>query len=89
MSDEADQSLTTILEKTPISALQELATKYRLPPPRYENIKIEGVVHSPTFTFRVTVGELVIVSKFTNTIWAPCLNGSFDAVMKHHYFTVG
>ena len=64
MENEADQSLTAILEKTPISALQELCTKYKLIP-RYDNVQIEGLVHSPTFTFRVTVGELVSVFLFS------------------------
>ena len=60
MDDEADQSLTTILEKTPISALQELCTKYRLIP-RYDIVKIEGAVHSPQFTYTVTIGEQLVI----------------------------
>ena len=42
--------------KTPISFLQEYATKHAVTP-QYDLIANEGAVHEPTFIMRVTVGE--------------------------------
>ncbi|RUS69702.1 hypothetical protein EGW08_022538 [Elysia chlorotica] len=42
--------------KTPISYLQEYATKHAVTP-QYDLIANEGAVHEPTFIMRVTVGE--------------------------------
>lgn len=49
-------SMTVPPGKTPISFLQEYATKHAVTP-QYDLIANEGAVHEPTFIMRVTVGE--------------------------------
>ncbi|XP_059157087.1 RISC-loading complex subunit tarbp2-like [Physella acuta] len=47
--------------KTPISYLQEYATKHAITP-QYDLIANEGAVHEPTFIMRVTVGENAVAT---------------------------
>lgn len=51
--------------KTPISLLQEIATKCSCQPV-YENISTEGQVHEPLFIYKVTVGDISAVAKGSN-----------------------
>lgn len=51
--------------KTPISILQEVATKCSCQPV-YENISTEGQVHEPLFIYKVTVGDISAVGKGSN-----------------------
>lgn len=44
--------------KTPVSVLQELLAR-RGTVPKYELVQIEGMIHEPTFRYRVTVADLV------------------------------
>lgn len=48
--------------KTPISLLQEIATKCSCQPV-YENISTEGQVHEPLFIYKVTVGDISAIAK--------------------------
>lgn len=57
--------------KTPISLLQEIATKCSCQP-LYENISTEGHVHDPLFVYKVTVGGISAVA-----------NGSSKKAAKH------
>uniref|UniRef100_A0A0B7BDH8 DRBM domain-containing protein n=1 Tax=Arion vulgaris TaxID=1028688 RepID=A0A0B7BDH8_9EUPU len=47
--------------KTPISYLQEYATKHSITP-QYDLIANEGAVHEPTFIMRVTVGDNAVAT---------------------------
>ncbi|CAG2158792.1 unnamed protein product [Oppiella nova] len=47
------------MEKTPISRLQEICAHNGLSP-EYQLLSVEGVVHAPTFIYRVTVGEVSV-----------------------------
>nr|QOW64981.1 hypothetical protein [Lymnaea stagnalis] len=47
--------------KTPISYLQEYATKHAITP-QYDLIANEGAVHEPTFIMRVTVGDNAVAT---------------------------
>lgn len=60
--------------KTPVSVLQELLAR-RGTVPKYELVQIEGMIHEPTFRYRVTVADLVgktfqfsFSSKYQNNI---------------------
>jgi hypothetical protein len=58
---QGDTSIPDVsVSKTPVSLLQELCLRKGLIP-RYELIQIMGVVHDPTFKYKVTVGDLVAV----------------------------
>ena len=48
--------------KTPISLLQEIATKMAIQPV-YENISTEGQVHEPVFIYKLTMGDIAVVAK--------------------------
>ncbi|CAG5118351.1 unnamed protein product [Candidula unifasciata] len=47
--------------KTPISYLQEYATKHAITP-QYDLIANEGAVHEPTFIMRVTIGDKAVAT---------------------------
>ena len=47
--------------KTPISFLQEYATKNAVTP-QYDLIANEGAVHEPTFIMRVSVGDKAVAT---------------------------
>ncbi|PIO28015.1 hypothetical protein AB205_0017580, partial [Aquarana catesbeiana] len=49
---------TTNISKTPIQLLHEYGTKTNNPPV-YTLEKAEGQAHNPSFTFRVTIGEIL------------------------------
>lgn len=58
--------------KTPVSVLQELLAR-RGTVPKYELVQIEGMIHEPTFRYRVTVADLVgklmtVVLQFTTKV---------------------
>ena len=56
---QSDTSTSDVsISKTPVSLLQELCLRKGLIP-RYELIQIMGVVHDPTFKYKVTVGDQV------------------------------
>lgn len=58
---QSDTSISDVsISKTPVSLLQELCLRKGLIP-RYELIQIMGVVHDPTFKYKVNVGDLVAV----------------------------
>jgi len=50
------------VEKTPIMILQEICTKLNVHT-IYENISTEGQVHDPSFGYRVTCGNISMISK--------------------------
>lgn len=52
--------------KTPVSVLQELLAR-RGTVPKYELVQIEGMIHEPTFRYRVTVADLV--GKFSYSLY--------------------
>lgn len=63
------QEMESLPQKTPVSVLQELLAR-RGTVPKYELVQIEGVIHEPTFRYRVTVADLVgkfIVSPQTSS----------------------
>lgn len=52
------QEMESLPMKTPVSVLQELLAR-RGTVPKYELVQIEGMIHEPTFRYRVTVADLV------------------------------
>lgn len=52
------QEMRALPLKTPVSVLQELLAR-RGTVPKYELVQIEGMIHEPTFRYRVTVADLV------------------------------
>ena len=56
--EDDDEPKTSLSEKTPISFLQEICVRVHIAP-KYELFQIEGAVHTPTFHFKVTVGDKV------------------------------
>ena len=60
-----NESKITRSSKTPISLLQEIATKCSCQP-LYESISTEGQKHDPMFIYKVTVGDITAVAKGTS-----------------------
>ncbi|XP_021207536.2 loquacious isoform X8 [Bombyx mori] len=52
------REMESLPTKTPVSVLQELLAR-RGTVPKYELVQIEGMIHEPTFRYRVTVADLV------------------------------
>lgn len=59
--------------KTPVSVLQELLAR-RGTVPKYELVQIEGMIHEPTFRYRVTVADLVGESVATQCFFIYFIN---------------
>ncbi len=57
-----NQQKITRSVKTPISLLQEIATKCNCQP-IYENVSTDGQAHEPLFIFKVTVGDVYAIAK--------------------------
>lgn len=57
-----NQQKITRSVKTPISLLQEIATKCNCQPV-YDNVSTDGQAHEPLFIFKVTVGDIYAVAK--------------------------
>ncbi|KAI4497706.1 hypothetical protein M0802_007246 [Mischocyttarus mexicanus] len=60
LSEAARLEMEALSNKTPVSVLQELLSR-RGTIPKYELVQVEGVIHEPTFRYRVTVGEVVAI----------------------------
>ncbi|NP_001182008.1 loquacious [Bombyx mori] len=57
LDEAAKRKMETLPTKTPVSVLQELLAR-RETVPKYELLQIEGMIHEPTFRYRVTVADL-------------------------------
>ena len=57
-----NEKKTTQSVKTPISLLQEIATKMTIQPV-YVNISTEGQVHEPIFIYKLTMGDISVIAK--------------------------
>ncbi|XP_049694403.1 interferon-inducible double-stranded RNA-dependent protein kinase activator A homolog isoform X5 [Helicoverpa armigera] len=58
LDEAAKREMESLPLKTPVSVLQELLAR-RGTVPKYELVQIEGMIHEPTFRYRVTVADLV------------------------------
>ncbi|XP_041979302.1 interferon-inducible double-stranded RNA-dependent protein kinase activator A homolog isoform X1 [Aricia agestis] len=58
LDEAAKREMESLPMKTPVSVLQELLAR-RGTVPKYELVQIEGMIHEPTFRYRVTVADLV------------------------------
>ncbi|KPJ15262.1 putative ATP-dependent DNA helicase HFM1 [Papilio machaon] len=58
LDEAAKREMEALPMKTPVSVLQELLAR-RGTVPKYELVQIEGMIHEPTFRYRVTVADLV------------------------------
>lgn len=58
LDEAARLEMKALPSKTPVSILQELLSR-RGTTPKYELVQVEGVVHEPTFRYRVTVADVV------------------------------
>ncbi|XP_015175784.1 PREDICTED: interferon-inducible double-stranded RNA-dependent protein kinase activator A homolog isoform X1 [Polistes dominula] len=58
LSEAARLEMEALPNKTPVSVLQELLSR-RGTIPKYELVQVEGVIHEPTFRYRVTVGDVI------------------------------
>ncbi|XP_014604999.1 PREDICTED: interferon-inducible double-stranded RNA-dependent protein kinase activator A homolog isoform X4 [Polistes canadensis] len=58
LSEAARLEMEALPNKTPVSVLQELLSR-RGTIPQYELVQVEGVIHEPTFRYRVTVGDII------------------------------
>ncbi|KAG6440658.1 hypothetical protein O3G_MSEX001368 [Manduca sexta] len=57
LDEAAKREMESLPMKTPVSVLQELLAR-RGTVPKYELVQIEGMIHEPTFRYRVTVADL-------------------------------
>ncbi|KAK2584305.1 hypothetical protein KPH14_006699 [Odynerus spinipes] len=58
LHEAARLEMEALPNKTPVSVLQELLSR-RGTIPKYELVQVEGVIHEPTFRYRVTVADVV------------------------------
>ncbi|XP_043682674.1 interferon-inducible double-stranded RNA-dependent protein kinase activator A homolog isoform X7 [Vespula pensylvanica] len=58
LPEAARLEMESLPNKTPVSVLQELLSR-RGTIPKYELVQVEGVIHEPTFRYRVTVADVV------------------------------
>nr|XP_050866525.1 interferon-inducible double-stranded RNA-dependent protein kinase activator A homolog isoform X6 [Vespula vulgaris] len=58
LPEAARLEMESLPSKTPVSVLQELLSR-RGTIPKYELVQVEGVIHEPTFRYRVTVADVV------------------------------
>ncbi|XP_035737263.1 interferon-inducible double-stranded RNA-dependent protein kinase activator A homolog isoform X4 [Vespa mandarinia] len=58
LPEAARLEMEALPNKTPVSVLQELLSR-RGTIPKYELVQVEGVIHEPTFRYRVTVADVV------------------------------
>ncbi|GBP33855.1 Interferon-inducible double-stranded RNA-dependent protein kinase activator A homolog A [Eumeta japonica] len=58
LDEAAKREMESLPMKTPVSVLQELLAR-RGTVPKYELVQIEGMIHEPTFRYRVTVADIV------------------------------
>lgn len=75
--------------KTPVSVLQELLAR-RCTVPKYELVQIEGMIHEPTFRYRVTVADLVgttfqIIFKFQNKVCYSLIENYMTCLWHSHH----
>nr|XP_050866521.1 interferon-inducible double-stranded RNA-dependent protein kinase activator A isoform X2 [Vespula vulgaris] len=71
LPEAARLEMESLPSKTPVSVLQELLSR-RGTIPKYELVQVEGVIHEPTFRYRVTVAD--VVGLYQNNIYIILIN---------------
>ncbi|KAF7382491.1 hypothetical protein HZH68_015410 [Vespula germanica] len=77
LPEAARLEMESLPNKTPVSVLQELLSR-RGTIPKYELVQVEGVIHEPTFRYRVTVADVVGNKK----------KMTLDKLISHNYYAI-
>ncbi|XP_043682668.1 interferon-inducible double-stranded RNA-dependent protein kinase activator A homolog isoform X1 [Vespula pensylvanica] len=78
LPEAARLEMESLPNKTPVSVLQELLSR-RGTIPKYELVQVEGVIHEPTFRYRVTVAD--VVGLYQNNIYIILINDPIVSAM--------